>query len=325
MYRSQQQEDKFCTEDVEFASTSDDSEPEQRTEPSQAGRLFRGSLIVAAVLGVVCLATVHSSDNMASTSTKTFQKKSDNNDLVSAAASSSTDTAAGFASFFGPSPAPPGSMAVSQSSQVAPAPASAVVSTAVSQSSQAAPAPAPAVASTTVSQSSQVVPSETSSLNRPEENLNDGNKCADDEESLGELCYQKCSILTNGAAPVRISAFGCAKSNSFGDVIGEKIASLVPCQGYDVAGKAEGNGCPHNLGGCLNDEELSLGKCYKKCSTLTNGQYPHRTTMSTCCKTINFIECFNPANFKMDFKYAVGGGDHENKAIHDPIESVTEA
>jgi hypothetical protein len=318
MYRNQEQEDHFLTEDVEIPSTSEDSEPEQRTEPSQAGRLFRGSLVVAALLGVVCLATVHSSDNMASTSTKTFQKKSDNNDLVSAAASSSTDTAAGFASFFGPSPAPPGSTAVSQSSQVAPAPASAVASTVVS-------APASAVASTAVSQSSQVVPSETSSANRPEEDLNDGNKCADDEESLGELCYQKCSILTNGAAPVRISAFGCAKSNSFGDVIGEKIASLVPCQGYDVAGNAEGNGCPHSHGGCLNDEELSLGKCYKKCSALTNGQYPHRTTMSTCCKTTNFIECLNPANFKIDFKYAVGGGNDEHKAIHDPIKSVTEA
>jgi hypothetical protein len=297
MYRCQEQEDHLCTEDVELASTSEESEPEQRIEPSKAGRFFRGTLVVAAVLGVVVFSTVHLSGSMASTSTRTFQKKSGNDDLASAAAASPGGTTARFSSFFGPSPAPPGSESV---------------------------APASTAYSTAVSQTSQVVSSVTTNPLRPKENLNDGNKCADDEESLGKLCYQKCSILTSGEAPVRISAFGCAKSKSFGDVIGEKTAGFVPCQGYDVAGKAEGNGCPHAHGGCLADEEFGLGKCYKKCSLLTNGKYPHRTTMTTCCKTTSFIECLNPANFEMGFKFAVGGGNAEHKAIHNPIKSVTE-
>lgn len=173
-----------------------------------------------------------------------------------------------------------------------------------------------------------MVPSTAANANplAPKEDLNDGNKCADDEESFGTppLCYYQCNILTSGEASVRISAFGCAKSKKFGDVIGEKIGGLIPCQGYDVAGKAEGHGCPHAHGGCLIDEEMSLGKCYKKCSALTQGQYPHRTSMSTCCNSANFLECLSPSNFKMDFGFAVGGGNSVHKAVHDPIKSVTE-
>lgn len=203
--------------------------------------------------------------------------------------------------------------------------------TATTGVSQAAEAPA-------VSQISNVnqltggkgaVATQPSSPLAPAEDTNDGNKCADDEESHLGLCYKQCNLLTNGEATVRISAFGCAKSTSFGDVFGEKIAGLIPCQGYDVAGDSQGGGCPHNHGACLVDEEMALGKCYKKCSLFFDGAYPHRTSAGTCCKTTNFISCMNPANSKMSSSLAVGGGTQGDgisgdSTVHDPIKSLTE-
>eukprot|EP00930_Biecheleria_cincta_P074561 TRINITY_DN6177_c0_g1_i1.p1 TRINITY_DN6177_c0_g1~~TRINITY_DN6177_c0_g1_i1.p1 ORF type:complete len:286 (-),score=51.74 TRINITY_DN6177_c0_g1_i1:68-925(-) len=163
----------------------------------------------------------------------------------------------------------------------------------------------------------------------PAEDTNDGNECADDEEDHLGLCYKKCSLLTNGVSPVRVSAFGCAKSKSLGDIFGETIASMIPCKGYDIAGDAEGNGCPHQHGACLTDEEMSLGKCYKKCSLFYEGEYPHRTAASTCCKSTNLIQCLNPANIKISSDLATGGGTpgdgiSGDSAVHDPIKSLTE-
>lgn len=163
----------------------------------------------------------------------------------------------------------------------------------------------------------------------PAQDTNDGNPCADDEEDHLGLCYKTCALLTNNLAPVRISAFGCAKSKSLGDVFGEKIPSLVPCQGYDIAGDAAGNGCPHQHGACLTDEEMSLGKCYKKCSLFYNGEYPHRTSAGSCCKTSNLISCLNPSNSKMSSDLSSGGGTQGDgisgdSASHGPIQTLTE-
>jgi len=158
----------------------------------------------------------------------------------------------------------------------------------------------------------------------PKEDLNDGNKCGDDEEDFANLCYAKCSILTNGEKPVRISSFGCAKSHSFGDFFGEKTSGILPCHGYDISGDDEGNGCPHKHGACLVDEEISLGKCYEKCSELTSGQYPYRTGADTCCKSSQISECLSPTNVKFDADFNKGGGSGTEAAAHAPETKFTE-
>ncbi|CAK9097262.1 Uncharacterized protein SCF082_LOCUS45627 [Durusdinium trenchii] len=97
----------------------------------------------------------------------------------------------------------------------------------------------------------------------------DGNRCANDEELLGDLCYKKCSLLTNGEAPVRLSAFSCGKSRGFQDFFKSKVGSdgvenrrlRRERTGYDVSGDDAGHGCPHKVGTCLVNEEFSLGKC----------------------------------------------------------------
>lgn len=173
------------------------------------------------------------------------------------------------------------------------------------------------------------IPTQPTSPLAPSEDTNDGNPCEDDEEDHLGLCYKKCSLLTNNEAPIRISAFGCAKSHSLGDVIGEKMAALIPCSGYDIAGDAAGNGCPHRYGACLVDEEMSLGKCYKKCSTLTQNMYPHRTGASSCCKTTHIIQCLSPGNSKVSTDFATGGGAQGDgikgdSLSHDPVQILTE-
>lgn len=159
----------------------------------------------------------------------------------------------------------------------------------------------------------------------PTEKLNDGNPCADDEEALGGLCYKKCSLLTNGEAPIRLSAFSCSKSHGFGDFFKAKVGMLVPCTGYDVSGDQAGNGCPHNEGACLVDEEISLGKCYRQCSQLTSGQYTHRTSANTCCKTEKLLECIKPGNTKFDVKFNMGGGRGKLAGSHYPDSAFTES
>ncbi|CAE7734120.1 Armc2, partial [Symbiodinium pilosum] len=158
----------------------------------------------------------------------------------------------------------------------------------------------------------------------PQENLHDSNPCADDEEIFEGLCYAKCSILSGGMRPVRCAAHICEPLDSNGHhkcrlsaaAISAILSSpsLFPCQGYDVAGTQEGaKRCPHTAGACLNDEELYLGTCFKKCSVLTNGVFPHRKAFATCCKTAEFFQCLMPGQSKTAQAFAEGGGagDHD--------------
>lgn len=82
------------------------------------------------------------------------------------------------------------------------------------------------------------------------------------------------------------------------------IGTEVLCSGYDVNGKG---GCPHAPGACLTNEELHLGFCYKKCSLLTAGEYPHRSGAATCCRQEG-IGCFNVMNDLTRPQFNVGGG-----------------
>lgn len=100
----------------------------------------------------------------------------------------------------------------------------------------------------------------------------------------------------------------------------------ILCDGYDVS--ADGS-CPHAPGACLEDEELLMGMCYKKCSVLTNGEFSNRVTPISCCKESG-VECFDITKVRNRLTYAVGGGkgDHDPSTpslIHAPQVSLTES
>eukprot|EP00928_Gymnodinium_smaydae_P055337 TRINITY_DN3890_c0_g1_i5.p1 TRINITY_DN3890_c0_g1~~TRINITY_DN3890_c0_g1_i5.p1 ORF type:complete len:718 (-),score=100.40 TRINITY_DN3890_c0_g1_i5:123-2219(-) len=164
----------------------------------------------------------------------------------------------------------------------------------------------------------------------PSENMHDGNPCDDTEEYFGGLCYRKCSILTNGEAPFRTSAFACCKVKSCTLALTKmKVASVLPCAGYDVSSEDGATACPHGSGICLQDEDQYLDECYEKCSILTNGKYSNRVAPATCCDGTG-ISCMNPFNLETDAKFDVGGGKGDGKkstpsAPHLPDDSLTEA
>jgi len=170
-----------------------------------------------------------------------------------------------------------------------------------------------------------------SQASKPTENLNDGNSCQDDEEEFMSLCYKKCSIITQGTHPYRTSAFTCCKADSKDEcgLTNQEVNTKI-CGGFDVAGNINGqeSACPHSFGTCYENEELYLGQCYKKCSILTNNQYPNRVTPFSCCSGTGFA-C-NPfglgENVKSSTSYNVGGKDttSSNVAAHYPEKSITE-
>lgn len=163
----------------------------------------------------------------------------------------------------------------------------------------------------------------------PLEDMHDGNTCGDDEEKFMDLCYAKCSLLTHGSHSIRTSAFSCCESHPC-SITNTKM-NMKPCAGLDVAGNINGQegACPHPEGTCLQDEEVLLGMCYKKCTDLTAGKYPHRLAATTCCSTTGW-GCLNPSNLKTDFfNFPVGGGQGDgNKAtpaeMHPPLKTLTE-
>jgi len=162
----------------------------------------------------------------------------------------------------------------------------------------------------------------------PQENRRDGNVCADDEEGSGNLCYKKCSLLTSGLYPIRTSAWTCCESRPCG--ITNQRMSISMCNGFDQSGDSAGNGCPHSAGTCLEDEEFSLGMCYKKCSILTNGKYPYRVAAATCCEGegLNCLEHFWHSKTSKSFDVGGGSGDGDKStpsSMHPPLEELTEA
>eukprot|EP00429_Kryptoperidinium_foliaceum_P012256 CAMPEP_0176040720 /NCGR_PEP_ID=MMETSP0120_2-20121206/20194_1 /TAXON_ID=160619 /ORGANISM="Kryptoperidinium foliaceum, Strain CCMP 1326" /LENGTH=453 /DNA_ID=CAMNT_0017374121 /DNA_START=37 /DNA_END=1398 /DNA_ORIENTATION=- len=161
---------------------------------------------------------------------------------------------------------------------------------------------------------------------QPLEAMDDGNICADNEELYGGLCYKRCAILTGGEASIRTSSWTCCKEhpclpwNQHGSV-----GSRLVCNGYDIDGDGS---CPHKPGACLVDEELHMGICYKKCSLLTRGLYPHRTAAATCCKSAG-LSCLNLGNDRTSRSFDVGGGagDHDASTPakpHPPLQRLTE-
>jgi len=171
-----------------------------------------------------------------------------------------------------------------------------------------------------------------STATAPSENLNDGNKCQDDEELFMNLCYKKCSILTQGTHRYRTSAFTCCEADSKEQCsLSNQEVNTKICGGFDVAGSINGqeSACPHQKGSCYENEELYLGSCYKQCGILTNKEYPNRVSAFSCCKSTGF-DC-NPFSFggnvKSSTDFNVGGKDtaSNNVAAHAPVKSITEA
>jgi len=169
-------------------------------------------------------------------------------------------------------------------------------------------------------------------IHAPVEDLHDGNFCDDDEEMLGKLCYKKCSLLTDGKYPTRSTAWSCCAGGEGGKgkcgLFNQKMSPWI-CGGFDVSGDRAGNGCPHPAGACLDNEEVHLGRCYKKCSDLTDGKYPTRIAAATCCKSTEKWKCLDLRNVKTRTAFDVGGGKGDGdkrtpSSPHWPMREVTE-
>eukprot|EP00931_Biecheleriopsis_adriatica_P093353 TRINITY_DN670_c0_g1_i3.p1 TRINITY_DN670_c0_g1~~TRINITY_DN670_c0_g1_i3.p1 ORF type:complete len:422 (+),score=102.56 TRINITY_DN670_c0_g1_i3:86-1351(+) len=187
---------------------------------------------------------------------------------------------------------------------------------------------APVAAASTAAPSTTDDPSD--SPLAPQEQQGDGNACPDDEEMVANVCYKKCALLTGGSHPIRTSPFSCCAQEPCG--LSNTWTHMGMCFGYDVAGdsvaKTAGK-CPHGSGACLTDEDEFAGQCYKSCSILTNGAYPHRSAAASCCKTTG-IACFLGAftNSKTDASFAVGGGEGDGNSgtpdtPHAPMTALT--
>jgi len=162
---------------------------------------------------------------------------------------------------------------------------------------------------------------------RPLEDRHDGNVCGFGEELYAGLCYKQCSLLTNGQAAIRTSSWTCCEQHPCG-LLHEHgaVGKTLLCNGFDVSGDG---GCPHKPGACLVDEELHLGMCYKKCSLLTQGRFPHRFAAATCCKQ-HGLGCLNLLNDLTSKSFDVGGGSGDGDAstpseAHLPEQQLTEA
>lgn len=167
---------------------------------------------------------------------------------------------------------------------------------------------------------------------KPDDNIHDGNRCADDEEEHAGLCYKKCSLLTRGGYPFRASAWECCGHQP--PCLQHFKTEFEPCGGYGVSGDSTGHRCPHSPGGCLKDEELSGDLCYMRCSLLTSDMLQHRDGADSCCKISSPLALLEPGACDTDGKYGVGGGLGGGEGIgdasvpnapHPPMTVLTEA
>lgn len=106
------------------------------------------------------------------------------------------------------------------------------------------------------------------------------------------------SVTTMPTAPLRQEAPATATPGPWWQKVpaGEPsqvttTASQGGADWFDMLAGGDGAGLPlapmasmHDGNVCGDDEELMQGLCYKKCSTLTYGEYPVRTSAWTCCK-----------------------------------------
>jgi len=148
-----------------------------------------------------------------------------------------------------------------------------------------------------------------------------GSKCYGDEEEYDGLCYKKCSLLTKGTHPLRISAFECCAQQP--NCLKHATMKARICSGYGISGDSTGNVCPHTPGECLKDEELHEGMCYMRCSLLTSGILQYRDGAYTCCKSKSPLAMLDLGACDTDAKYRIGGGNSGDAASpnepHSPL------
>mmetsp|Transcript_52684 Transcript_52684/g.151855 ORF Transcript_52684/g.151855 Transcript_52684/m.151855 type:complete len:284 (+) Transcript_52684:73-924(+) len=138
-------------------------------------------------------------------------------------------------------------------------------------------------------------------------------ECRSNEEVFQGLCYMKCALLTNGTFSLRTSAWTCCRAHSVEECfVSNQGLDFGLCSGYDVAG--DGQSCPHFPGKCMDNEELFLGECYAKCSILTDGQKPYRTSAISCCESRLGLSCFMPGKVVVSDQMNTGGGRDDGDA-----------
>lgn len=158
-------------------------------------------------------------------------------------------------------------------------------------------------------------------VTEPSPHANISKKCRADEEEFGGLCYKTCNILTSSKYPIRTTAFTCCRYHPCHPFNTKKDMGF--CSGFSVGGGV-GENCPHPPGACFADEENLLGRCYKKCNILTNGQMPHRLTANACCRMKLSFKCILPSNIRVSSSFDVGGGDGDNVSkSHMPVATET--
>mmetsp|Transcript_45369 Transcript_45369/g.131352 ORF Transcript_45369/g.131352 Transcript_45369/m.131352 type:complete len:412 (-) Transcript_45369:105-1340(-) len=134
-----------------------------------------------------------------------------------------------------------------------------------------------------------------------------GDPCADDEEMFQQSCYKKCGLLA-GRYKYRTGPATCCTKDSATRCLWP--SNYKTRTAFNVAGG--GAGCPEG-------EEDFAHMCYKKCSILTNGDFPYRSASSTCCKTTG-TDCMWASNIITLPEYAKGSGlnpaGHKRRANH---------
>mmetsp|Transcript_117588 Transcript_117588/g.285302 ORF Transcript_117588/g.285302 Transcript_117588/m.285302 type:complete len:303 (-) Transcript_117588:124-1032(-) len=146
-----------------------------------------------------------------------------------------------------------------------------------------------------------------------------GLHCEKNEELFLGMCYKNCTLLTGGIYSIRFAPNGCCKNLPCMTPSEVDMQGFAPGTGYMVSAAGDGH-YPHSPGQCSGNEESHLGMCYKKCSLLTNDEYPHRVAANTCCKQ---SPCWNPFNLDTKGKfcegYGVGGGmSRDDQCPHKP-------
>jgi len=140
--------------------------------------------------------------------------------------------------------------------------------------------------------------------------------CEDGEERFLLGCYKTCGALTDGEFPARFAPNGCCKELSISCLNPADVRVSMPWPGHGMMVGGDGK-APHPPGECDPDEEGLLGLCFKKCSILTQNEYPIRAATNTCCKR---RPCANLLNLKTKGVgcngFGVGGGAKGHECPH---------
>jgi len=129
-----------------------------------------------------------------------------------------------------------------------------------------------------------------------------GGGCADDAELLGHYCYKKCRILTKGEFPRRSGPSTCCK---------EKYChwhgNYQTSHRFNVGSDKD----------CPDGEELHGNMCYTRCSVLTNGTFPTRVAVATCCSEQDTKKCGLYGTLRTNSRFGESSGARSH-AVHVP-------